>query len=809
MADNYNSSYTGAQVDAAVAKVSDRGITTKDTATTLTENAVVVGDSGGRNIKSSSITATELTDAITRAGTFNTSGVTAANTLTSDKVVVGSGNRGVEVSGVSKTELANTVTYGSNFNTYGLANGPKKVDNTQDLVTGNLVAYGGNNNIVDGGVPASTISTMTIGVPQTGSTGTGHLMLNEIPGIKNNSKISITAAMQSAGDINKFGTAVLYYGRNFYDVAHVKHVENVINEVGQRNVSYSIAQDSTNLLYVAAADSVVSHGFTSFAAASSYTNNVYTFNIKHNHEYLIVTKWSLAARDPEVATQLPFAPASSGLYSGTTSLGNSTVTLTDTTGAVITSSTETIAYTGGTVYTYAFVRPSFTYSGTADTKSAWVYIQDATAISGDVLSGMFIIDVTAAGDDAFNITSSSSSSLVLTLAQVYAKYLPSYSTFVAGSGVQRTKYSGPFYAAADYFRPYYRNWFVRVPSGLRIFIKEYKTSNGTSPSGYIKTISVGAGQNLAIALDQQVELGEACLEFMVGKSDDSELPATGTGSGQLAPDDESATENCAPLMQYVPVEFIGKTIDSSGPLFTWVRHYPAINMANGQEMTYNGISSADWDGGNGGWSKTSYETKTFDLSTVTAGATDSIAIGTISFQTYPYNTAKFNMRSLTTSIDRTRISYAIDSVNGAILQVDQKVNSINNNSLFSTLPTAVGTYKYEITTEGKPGSWSKEKETVVSLSTIFDETANSYENRLPLNDSDLSVLINAYKLMQKTPIILNTIQRTSATNTRPILSSSITCLSGAYWQIFIYPKIGYGAKGKVLNIFNNYYFFLD
>lgn len=63
--------------------------------------------------------------------------------------------------------------------------------------------------------------------------------------------------------------------------------------------------------------------------------------------------------------------------------------------------------------------------------------------------------------------------------------------------------------------------------------------------------------------------------------------------------------------------------------------------------------------------------------------------------------------------------------------------------------------------------------------------------------------------MQKTPIIFNTIQRTSATNTRPILSSSITCFSGAYWQIFIYPKIGYGAKGKVLNIFNNYYFFLN
>lgn len=457
MADNYNSSYTGAQVDAAVDKIHNRGITTKDSTTTLTENAVVVGDSGGRNIKSSSITATALSDAISRANTFNSTGVTAANALTDDNVVVGSGSRGVETTNINKTDLANSVTYSNNFNDYGLVNGPKKDNNTQDLVSGNLVAYGENNEIVDGGVPASTISTMTIGVPQTGSTGTGHLMLNEIPGIKNNSKISITAAMQSAGSSSKFGTAVLYYGRNFYDVAHIKHAENVTNEVGQRNVSYTIAQDSTNLLYVAAADSVVNHGFTSFAAASSYTNNVYNFNVKHNHQYLIVTKWVLTARDSEVATELPFAPANIGFYSGTTSLGSSTVTLTDTTGAAVASTTETIAYTGGTVYVYAFVRPSFTYSGTSDIKSAWTYIQDATAINGDKLEGMFVIDITAPGDDAYNITPSSSSSLVTSLENVYKKYLPSYNTFVAGSSIQRTKYCGPYYLAMDYFRPYYRN----------------------------------------------------------------------------------------------------------------------------------------------------------------------------------------------------------------------------------------------------------------------------------------------------------------------------------------------------------------
>ena len=717
MADNYNSSYTGAQVDAAVAKVTDRGITTKDSATTLTENNVVLGDSGGRNIKSSSVSASDLSDAISRASTFNSTGVTAADTLTSDKLIVGSGSRGVEASTIAKTDVANSVTYAGNFNTYGLANGPKKDDNTQDLVTGNLVSYGGNNKIVDGGVPASTISTMTVGVPQSGSTGTGYLMLNEIPGIKLDSKISITAAMQSNGSASKFGTAVLYYGRNFYDVAHVKRAENVNNEVGQRNVSYTIAQDSTNLLYVAAADSVVSHGFTSFAAASSYTNNVYTVNVKHGHQYLIVTRWVLGARDPEVVTELPFAPANIGFYSGTTSLGSSSVSLTDTTGTAVASTTETIAYTGGTVQAYAFVRPTFSYTGTSDTKSAWVYIQDATAITGDSLAGMFVIDVTAPGDDAYDVTTSSSSSLVTSLVNVYKKYLPSYSTFVAGSGVQRTKYCGPYYTAMDYFRPYYRNWYIIVPSGLRVFIKEYKTSNGSVPCGYIKTISVGAGKNIPIALDQQVELGQACLEFMVGKADDSDLPTTGTGSGQLAPDDESATANCAPLMQYIPADFIGKTIDSSGPLFTWVRHYAAINMANGQPMTTNSISAADYDRGNGGWASTSYQTKVFDLSTVTAGGTDSIAIGIISFQTYLYDTAKFNMRSLTTETDRTRIAYAIDSVNGAILQVDQKVNTINNNSLFSTLPTAVGTYKYEITIEGSPGTWSKEEETVF----IIDE----------------------------------------------------------------------------------------
>lgn len=66
------------------------------------------------------------------------------------------------------------------------------------------------------------------------------------------------------------------------------------------------------------------------------------------------------------------------------------------------------------------------------------------------------------------------------------------------------------------------------------------------------------------------------------------------------------------------------------------------------------------------------------------------------------------MGMTSTDITHTRISYKNNSVNQSILEVDKKVNDINDNSLFSTLPSAVGIYKYEVTQDGCPGQWTKE-----------------------------------------------------------------------------------------------------
>lgn len=727
MADNYNSSYTGTQVDDAVKKVSERGITTKDSQTTLTENRIVAGDTGGRNIKSTNISVSDVENAISRSTTFNSSGVTSANTLTSSYLVQGTGSKSIEATGITTSSVNTAISRASDYNTNGIKNGPK-VDSSSDITTGNLVSYAGSNKITDANVATSSVSTMTIGVPESGTTGRGYLMLSENPGITKNSSISITAALQSAGSSSKFGTAVLYYGRNFYDVGHIQHTTSSSNLLGQRNVEYTVATDLQNCLYVAASNSVTPNGFTTLTSASAYSGKVYTFNLKYNHLYLVVSKWNLVARRPEVPSQVPFNPSKIGFYSGSTFIASESVTLTDSSGNKIEPSTETSAYTGGTVYAYAYLKPTFTYSGTSDTKSSWVYVQDATALNDDLLSGMFIIDVTDAGDDAYDVTALGSSERVRSLDQVFAKYLAGAGSYVAGSSVQRTKYNGPYYTAMDYFRPYYRNWFIRVPSGLRVYIKEYKTSNGSSPSGYIKTISVGPNTNISVALDQSVELGEACLEFMVGKADDSALPTIGTGSGQIAPNDESATATCAPLMQYVPAEFIGKTIDASGSLFSWVRHYPAINMANGATMEANSISASDYASGAGAWINTSFSasgaTKTYNLSDVTTGSEDSMAIGTISFQTF--GNAKFSMGLTLTDTSKTRIAYHVDSVNNNILHVEQQVNNINNNPVLSSLPTTEGSYSFKVKDEHTPGAWEKNKDLFEPYSPLKTYRAGDY-----------------------------------------------------------------------------------
>lgn len=95
----------------------------------------------------------------------------------------------------------------------------------------------------------------------------------------------------------------------------------------------------------------------------------------------------------------------------------------------------------------------------------------------------------------------------------------------------------------------------------------------------------------------------------------------------------------------------------------------------------------------------------FDLSSITTGFSEETSV--IVFETTSYD-VNFDMGLVSSDISHTRIAYRNESVNQAILRVDEKVNSVKNNSLLSTLPSAVGVYKYEVTQEGIAGKWTKE-----------------------------------------------------------------------------------------------------
>ena len=288
MSDSYNSNFTGREIDDTINKVATRGVSVRDSAITLEENHVIVGDTGGKNIKSSDVTLEQLEAAVSGSGALNVKAVTADDPIDSGKVLVSAGTRKVVGSSITNTDLQNAVSYSGTAHEVGLMNGPKHTDPTDDLTPDNLVAYGeaASNEIIDTGIPASTLTTMTVGIPEEKQ----YLRISELPGLTKNSKINITAALDAQGSASAFGSAVLYYGRNFYDVGHVRTTVSAktVAGLGARNTAYTITHDNSNRLYVPD-KTAGSTGFTEIQSTSSYTS-AKSFIVYREHEYLIIYK---------------------------------------------------------------------------------------------------------------------------------------------------------------------------------------------------------------------------------------------------------------------------------------------------------------------------------------------------------------------------------------------------------------------------------------------------------------------------------------------------------------------------------------
>lgn len=749
MPDNYNSKFTGTQVDNAVELMKDKGVSVKDAADGLTENNLIVGDSGTRTVKSSTISISAVSVAISDAQSAAETGVAVANqgvALTSGNLVKGNGTHQVAISDITETDVSTAITRAGDYNTNGLKNGPK-VDSSSDLTNGNLVAYGGSNKIVDGGVPASTISTMTVGVDSD-----GFLMLDEIPGVRQDSVLNITAKLSNASG-SRIGTAILYYGRNFCDINSMKgsfnnsSVINMSSLVGQRDSSYHVGT-AANTLFTPA---ISGTGFVT-ATTSNYTN-AKKIDLKYNHTYLVMFKIVLNATI-HANDDSAYVPSAIGFYNNGSSLGSVTPIADSGNTKTGTNTYYAVINTGWAGYT----------AGTSDVKSCWVYLQDGNAgLSGDASGGTggttydevlscVVVDLSYCGDDAYSYDATHyGTDRTFTDAQCYAKYLASYTNLAGGGSIQSTKAFGPYYGSAmDYFRPYRRNWFVRVPAGMKMYIKEHMSEYNGAPAGLVKNMCLLPG-NYKIALSQDVVLGNASLVFMFGK--------VGISDSITASDVPDGTSgSTSPLFQYLPMEDIDKDNTTLANKYGWTVRVAAINLRNGATMTANGINSTDVYNSTNGWTSNSEVTATFDLGSLTSDTSTVLAVGSISFQTLNGATFAFGGSALDTS--KTRISYAINSVNGTILQVSEKADAVANNSVISTLPTAEGIYKYEVSPEGSSGSWTKEEETVtkvtldnynkaltqnLGISVVLTEMASStFANKnydVSLNDPTVSLLL--------------------------------------------------------------------
>lgn len=96
--------------------------------------------------------------------------------------------------------------------------------------------------------------------------------------------------------------------------------------------------------------------------------------------------------------------------------------------------------------------------------------------------------------------------------------------------------------------------------------------------------------------------------------------------------------------------------------------------------------------------------------------------------------------------------------------------------------------------------------TIVELETVFIEEYNNYNLRHELTENDTKKL--AYLPMKYFIFKIRSKRLASDTNIKTSYCLAHSRLETTYYELWIYPAIGYGSGMKQLNIFSNHYFFI-
>ena len=568
----------------------------------------------------------------------------------------------------------------------------------------------------DGNVPVNKLSGVNVGSIKHMKIGitSGSTLVAACTGLDlRNTDLTVKCEFSSGSR-----APVIYYGRNVCDIANIDAVKGstaglagIGSLTGNRNDDFpATAEVATRYTPSNLNEGYKFYSAASSAAVSGVLDKAVTFTVKDNHEYLVIIRFAVAD-----SSDSALAPDSVTLYNGSTQIATATL-----------SAKQVIDATH--VEFYAVLKPTWSWSSTDATSSGKIIFQDgnATAVSGDSVVGMAVVDLTDAYDDSY----------VRTNASAYDKYTAHFSDLTQGNAITDVKRVGPYYGSAfSYFSPHKKSWFVYVPRNataadrICMYIKEHKKGNCV---GYIRTVRLDCVDNAysrptsgvgiveaytgnsayaiyRIILPDDLTIGEGCLEFAYGRTSDASLP----------PSMSSATQTAAnsPMFMYVPDNYLtGYNVQQLFGVFPWISRKSGVYLKS--DGTVGALSGNAYNSSvdSGGW--TSSGTKTYtDLWTkiVAAAAAkgeDTTGEGYKSIGSISFQGGSYTWSSSRTNPDHTCIQYPVNSVNSSILVVDEKVNRINGMNLLSTLPTAVGTYKYVVSTEGSEGIWTKEEETV-------------------------------------------------------------------------------------------------
>ena len=566
-------------------------------------------------------------------------------------------------------------------------------------------------------VNIDTLYQVTAGITAAGVNFAG------LPGFSLDSEIKLTASRSGAN-----GAPILYFGRNFCDITHITYQDDILNMLNVCATQLGPTESADERYFYPNNEGSFSSAATrsaiktanNFRPISDGTNTV-----KHNHQYLFVMEVAVAAE----RTGDAFAIASVNI----TDSSNSTVL-----------GTATPQKFGETNYYYAFITPTWSWSASADSKAAWLdFVIAGNAItSGDLLKGAFLVDLSQYADDLTTGRNTTQQTALLT------RYTGNYTTLAQGTTpyVKSTKLHGQYYGSTlTKFFPYQRKWFVRCPAGYCIYIRQYTTtSNGKASGtavGYIKTQMIGGSSavNKSFMLDNSVTLGLPVIDFYYGTASDDSAPAAVTAS--------TNNSTYAPHVQYVPTEYWSLSDSQLASKYPWVIRRPGIclysslisGIDNGNSGTYpnamfygplwdsNGFDNTATNcqiwAANGSMPSSGSTVKVtlrkilqdlFSMTDQQINTEDAVGASSIALQ-YTGDTNPWNVVTDVTILTGAKFNYTLDSTGGvgsSLVSLQGSINNLEANPVISTLPTAEGTYKYEVPSGGGLGTWTKEEETV-------------------------------------------------------------------------------------------------